>query len=312
MSDSRITAKRLSILPLLFLAACATAQPQQPTVAPPSPVPAAAAPSTIEGWARAALVPPEPATRSAEQVSLKGTELGTMWTFEAAPVAYWQKTYGFAATPEWLERVRLSSVKISGCSASFVSENGLILTNHHCARGCVASNSTPENDYVANGFYAATREEEKLCNGAYADVLVGIQDITQQIRAAEQPGMTNAQIAAATQQAIEQATTACQKDATTVCRVVPLFKGGQYQLYTYRHHTPVKLVMAPELQSGFFGGDYDNFVYPRYALDFSFLRAYEADGRTPIKSPNFFPFDPTGPDDGELIFVTGNPDRPLA
>jgi len=306
MPDPRIIPNRISILPLLFLAACATAQPQpQPTVAPPGP--AATAPATAEAWARAALVLPEAAVRSAEHVTLEGTELGTMWTFEAAPVAYWQKTYGFSASPEWLERVRLSSVKIPGCSASFVSENGLILTNHHCARGCVASHSTPENDYVEKGFYAATREEEKVCAGSYADVLVGIQDITAQVRAAEQPGMTTAQITQATQQAVEQATTACQKDATTICRVVPLFRGGQYQLYTYRRYTPIKLVMAPELQSGFFGGDYDNFVYPRYALDFSFLRAYQADGNTPISSPNYFPFDPTGPDDGELIFVTGNP-----
>ncbi|NJD11281.1 MAG: S46 family peptidase [Gemmatimonadetes bacterium] len=304
MSESRIPFRRLSVLSVLLLGACATAQPQQPV---PSPTPAAPAATTTEAWARAALVPPEPAVRSANDVVLKGTELGTMWTFEAAPVAYWQKTYGFTATPEWLDRVRLSSVKIPGCSASFVSENGLILTNHHCARGCVARNSTPERDYVTTGFYAATREDEKVCPGSYADVLTGIADITTQIRAAEQPGMTNAQIAAATQQAVEQATNACQKDATTICRVVPLFKGGQYQLYTYHRYAPVKLVMAPELQSGFFGGDYDNFVYPRYALDFSFLRAYEADGNTPIKSPNFFPFDPTGPDDGELIFVTGNP-----
>lgn len=305
MSESRIALRRLAIFSLLLLGACATARTEQPAVV--APTPAATAPTTAEAWARAALVAPEAAVRSADHVALKGTELGTMWTFEAPPLAYWQKTYGFAATPEWLERVRLSSVKIPGCSASFVSENGLILTNHHCARGCVASNSTPENDYVEKGFYAATREEEKLCAGSYADVVTGIADITPQIRAAEQPGMTNAQIAAATQQAVEQATAACQRDASTICRVVALFKGGQYQLYTYHRYAPIKLVMAPELQSGFFGGDYDNFVYPRYALDFSFLRAYESDGRTPIESPHFFPFDPTGPDDGELIFVTGNP-----
>jgi len=303
MSDPVTALRRLAALPILLLAACATAQPQQPSPA----VPTTTATATADAYVSAALTPPEAAVRSMDRVQLTGTELGTMWTFENAPLDYWQKTYGFTATPEWLERVRLASVKIPGCSASFVSENGLILTNHHCARRCIADNSTPENDYVETGFLAATREEEKVCPGAYADVLVGIQDITQRIRAVEQAGMTNAQIAAATQQAVDQAVSQCQTDAATICRVVPLFKGGQYQLYTYRRHAPVKLVMAPELQSGFFGGDYDNFVYPRYALDFAFYRAYQADGRTPVTSPHFFPFDPSGPDEGEPIFVTGNP-----
>jgi V8-like Glu-specific endopeptidase len=259
-----------------------------------------------EAAARLALTAPADAMRSAASITLTGTELGTMWTFENAPLDYWQQTYGFRPTQEWLDRVRLASVKIPGCSASFVSEDGLILTNHHCARSCIAANSTPENDYVEKGFIAATRSEEKVCPNAYADVLTGIADVTSRVRAAETPGMTSQQIATATQQVIQQITDECQQTGS-VCRVVGLYRGGQYQLYTYRRHAPVKLVMAPELQAGFFGGDYDNFTYPRYALDFAFYRAYEADGRTPVKSAHFFPFDATGPDDGELVFVTGNP-----
>jgi hypothetical protein len=305
MPDVRLVFRRIGILPLVAVAACATSQPRPAvSVAAPTPTPTA---SAAEVHAREALTAPASAARSAQRITLAGTELGTMWTFENAPLDYWEQTYGFRPTQEWLDRVRLASVKIPGCSASFVSEDGLILTNHHCARGCIAANSTPENDYVINGFYAATRTEEKICPNAYADILIGIEDVTPRVRAVEQPGMTNAQIAEATQQATQQITAECQRTSGNVCRVVPLFRGGQYQLYTYRRHTPVKLVMAPELQSGFFGGDHDNFVYPRYALDFAFYRAYEADGVTAVKSPYYFPFSTTGPVDGELVFVTGNP-----
>jgi hypothetical protein len=302
MPDAGRLLRRYSLFSLLLLAGCATAPPlaAPATTAPAAPTAAAAS--------RTALAPPESAVRSAAGMVLDGTELGTMWTFENAPLDYWERTYGFRPTQEWLDRVRLASVKIPGCSASFVSPDGLILTNHHCARGCIAANSTPANDYVQTGFQAATRADEKVCPNAYADVLVGIEDVTARVRAAQQPGMTSAQLAQATQEATDRIGAECQQQgAGHVCRVVPLFRGGQYQLYTYRRHMPVKLVMAPELQSGFFGGDHDNFVYPRYALDFAFYRAYEEDGVTPVKSPWYFPFNPAGPADGDLVFVTGNP-----
>jgi V8-like Glu-specific endopeptidase len=304
MSGFRNLPGRLAVLPLFLVAACATV-PSRSAAPPPARV--APAQPSAEAYARAALTEPESAVRTAERITLKGTELGTMWTFENAPLEYWERTYQFRPTQEWLDHVRLASVKIPGCSASFVSSDGLILTNHHCARGCIAANSTPENDYVETGFYAATLPEEKVCPNAYADVLTGIEDVTARVRASQLPTMTNAQLAEATQQSVQQIASECEQATGSVCRVVTLFKGGQYQLYTYRRHMPVKLVMAPELQSGFFGGDYDNFVYPRYALDFAFYRAYEADGVTPVKSPHFFPFSPAGPADGELVFVTGNP-----
>jgi V8-like Glu-specific endopeptidase len=311
---------RLASAAALLLAACATNP--QPQTATPARAPAAQTAQTAEAarsaqtapaavaapsWYGAALTPPDAAVRSAGSIELTGTELGTMWTFENPPLEYWQRTYGFTPDDAWLDRVRLASVKIPGCSASFVSPDGLILTNHHCARGCIAANSTPETDYVETGFYAGSRDEEKVCPNAYADVLVKIDDVTAAVRAVQSPSLGSAELATATQQKIQQITDACQQTPGTVCRVVALFRGGQYQLYTYQRHAPVKLVMAPELQSGFFGGDYDNFVYPRYALDFAFYRAYEPDGRTPVSSPHYFPFDPTGPDENELVFVTGNP-----
>jgi V8-like Glu-specific endopeptidase len=307
MGEPRVVLRRFAAVMVLTLGACATSTQQAPTQAPVAGPPAAA-PALVaaESAARQALTPPESAVRTAAGITLTGTELGTMWTFENPPLEYWERAYGFRPTQEWLDRARFASVKIPGCSASFVSEDGLILTNHHCARGCVASNSTPEMDYVTQGFYAPTRGEEKLCPNAYADVLTGIEDVTTRVRAAESPDLTNPEIAAATERIVAEITSECQHDGS-ICRVVPLFRGGQYQLYTYTRHMPVKLVMAPELQAGFFGGDYDNFVYPRYALDFAFYRAYEADGVTPVRSPHHFPFDATGPDDGEPIFVTGNP-----
>ena len=304
MQDFRIRPRRLAVLAVAFLAACASAQPPQPGVTPAPQQPAA---RSADQLAVAALTPPEAAVRAAQSIALKGTELGTMWTFENAPLDYWQRTYDFRPTQQWLDHVRLASLRLPGCSASFVSANGLILTNHHCARGCVANNSTPEQDYVQTGFYAATRAEEKVCPNSYVDQLVSIQDVTDRVRAAQTAGMSNAEIAEATQAVTQAIAAECREQSGNQCQVVTLFKGGQYQLYTYKRYQPVKLVMAPELQSGFFGGDYDNFVYPRYALDFAFLRAYEADGTTPVSSENFFPFDPTGPDEGEAIFVTGNP-----
>jgi V8-like Glu-specific endopeptidase len=313
MPGLRVVLRSITVLMLVALPACASVGEQRSTPLPATQeaiataaAPARASTATPEAAARAALTVPESAVRNAAGITLTGTELGTMWTFENAPLEYWESTYGFRPTQEWLDQVRLASVKIPGCSASFVSEDGLILTNHHCARGCIAANSTPEMDFVTRGFYAPTRGEERICPNAYADVLTGIADVTAQVRAVETPGMTDAQITTATQAAVARITNECQQTGN-VCRVVPLFRGGQYQLYTYQRHAPVKLVMAPELQAGFFGGDHDNFTYPRYALDFAFYRAYEADGRTPVRSPYFFPFDPTGPDDGELVFVTGNP-----
>jgi len=254
------------------------------------------------------LVPSPEAQRVGTNARLSGVETGTMWTFENAPLDYWASTYDFRPTEEWLEHVRLSSVRFGEiCSASFVSPTGLVMTNHHCARDCVEAVSTAATDLVETGFYAPTNAEELLCPDLFLDQLVEISDVTDRVRAVAPEGGTSRQIADAQEQERGEIEDQCEATSERECQVVSLYHGGQYQLYEYRRYSPVKLVFAPELQAGFFGGDPDNFTYPRYALDVAFVRAYEPDGRTPAATPHFFQWDPEGAVEGELVFVTGNP-----
>ncbi len=254
------------------------------------------------------LAPSAEARRVADRTELDGTEMGTMWTFENPPLDYWAATYDFQATPEWLERVRLSSVRFGQiCSASFVSPEGLVVTNHHCARDCAEAVSTPQMDYVETGFYATTRAEELECPDLYLDQLVAISDVTDRVRAAAPADGSSRDIATAQEEERGEIEQECESASERECQVVTLYHGGQYQLYEYRRFQPVKLVFVPELQAGFFGGDPDNFTYPRYALDVAFVRAYEPGGTTPSSTPNHFEWDPAGADEGELVFVTGNP-----
>jgi hypothetical protein len=181
------------------------------------------------------------------------------------------------------------------------------MTNHHCARECVESNSTPSNDYVVNGFSAPTRDDEVLCDGLFLDQLVAIEDVTARVRGAAPGGAADVEVAAAQSAATGKIQSECEATTGNTCQVVALFQGGQYQLYQYKRFQPVKLVFAPELQAGFFGGDPDNFTYPRYDLDFSFVRAYQTDGTTPASTPDYFTVNPDGGREGDLVFVTGNP-----
>jgi hypothetical protein len=281
---------------VLMLAACG-----------PAPQPAAPAP-TAAPTAVPALVVPDAALRVAERTTLTGVELGTMWTFENPPREYWRATYGFEPTQQWLDHVRLASVRYGEhCSASFVSPTGLVMTNHHCARGCIEGVSPPDRDYVIDGFHAPTRAEEPTCPELFLDQLVEIEDVTARVRTAAPaagPVEDVARLQGAEQEAIEQE---CEADSELVCQVVSLFHGGQFRLYKYQRYAPVKLVWAPELQAGYFGGDPDNFTYPRYNLDVAFVRAYQADGVTPASTPQFFRFNPQGAQPGDLVFVTGNP-----
>jgi len=254
------------------------------------------------------VAPPDAAVRVAERVVLTGTELGTMWTFENPPLEYWRERYGFEATPEWLDHVRLASVRYGEiCSASFVSPTGLVMTNHHCARDCIEAVSTDTRDYVVEGFYAERPENELLCPGLFLDQLVGIEDVTARVQGASPPGAGAQEIAAAQEAERRAIAEACEAETEYRCQVVSLFHGGQFKLYRYRRYSPVKLVFAPELQAGYFGGDLDNFTYPRYVLDVAFVRAYESDGARPASTPEYFAFDPDGAHEGELVFITGNP-----
>ncbi len=286
------------------LAGCASAAGPQPE---PRAVPAPG--ETPERVAtEAPLRPSEASLRAAEGIELTGLETGTMWTFENPPLDYWEATYGFRPDDAWLEHVRLSSVRYGEiCSASFVSAAGLVMTNHHCARDCAEAVSTESVDYVTQGFYAASPEEELVCPDLYLDQLVEIEEVTARVKAAAPEGASDSAAVAAREAEREAIEEACEADSGLECQVVSLYHGGQYQLYTYRRYSPVKLVFLPELQAGFFGGDPDNFTYPRYALDVAFARAYEADGSTAARTPHHFEWDPEGAAEGEPVFLTGNP-----
>ena len=268
----------------------------------------APAPPKVAAESGGMLTPSAEAYALAEEVTLDGTEMGTMWTFENPPMDYWAKTYGFRPSSDWLEHARLSSVRYGGgCSASFVSPDGLVMTNHHCARGCVDAVANEGEDFLVNGFQARSKSEERVCPNLFLDQLIEIEDITDRIHGAALAGMTDEEISEAQSALADEISETCEANTDFECQVVNLFHGGQYKLYKYRRFQPVKLVFAPELQTGFFGGDPDNFVYPRYNLDISFVRAYQEDGTTPASTPHYFEWDPDGAAEGELVFVTGNP-----
>jgi hypothetical protein len=229
-----------------------------------------------------------------------------MWTFDNFPSDRVQKAYGFSADKAWLDHVRLSSVRLAlGCSGSFVSPDGLVMTNHHCARRCIRDLSTAQNDLNANGFYAKTQSEERTCPRMEINQLIGMQDVTARVQGATR-GLSGEAFFRAQKAEFARIEKACQTSDRLRCEVVTLYHGGRYQLYTYnRWKKDVRLVFAPEESAAFFGGDPDNFNFPRYDLDVSFLRVYE-DGK-PLQTPDHFRWSQAGAREGELTFVSGNP-----
>lgn len=241
---------------------------------------------------------------SAQQETGFVKEFGSMWTFDAPPLEHWRATYGWAPDQAWLDNARMSAVRIPGCSASFVSSRGLVMTNHHCARSCITQVSPPDTNYQASGFAARSLGDEKPCEGMYADQLQSIKDVTSEMNAA----VTSSDPAEAAQQraaAMERMQEACSTGPDVICQVVPLYNGGRYSLYAYKRYGEVKLVMAPEEAVSFFGGDPDNFTFPRYDLDMTFLRVYQ-DGK-PFTPQHHFTWSDSGATEGELVFVIGNP-----
>lgn len=229
-----------------------------------------------------------------------------MWTFDAFPAARMRAAYGWAPDQAWLDRVRASAVRLTGgCSASFVSPDGLILTNHHCVVSCLQDLSTAQNDIVANGFTAATRAAERQCPGQQAEVVTAIADVTADVQRAIGTATGEAAVRARDARIAEIEKAGCTDTATTRCQVVRLYGGGQYKLYTYRKYSDVRIAWAPEFAAAFFGGDPDNFNFPRYAMDAAFLRAYE-NGR-PVATPAHLRWNPRAPKEGEATFVVGNP-----
>jgi hypothetical protein len=230
-----------------------------------------------------------------------------LWTFDNFPAAAVKAKYGVTIDQAWLDRVQHASVRLSsGCSASAVSPDGLVLTNQHCILDCAQSLSTPAQDYIKLGFIAANRREERLCPGLQAEILTSISDVTDRIKAvvARKTGPDFVKSRDAEIAAIEQE--GCAGNAATLhCQVVTLYQGGQYKLYTYRKYSDVRLVFTPELATAFFGGDPDNFNFPRYDLECSFVRLYE--NGEPVKTPSHLLWNASAPTDGEPVFVAGDP-----
>jgi hypothetical protein len=229
-----------------------------------------------------------------------------MWTFDNLPLKVLQEKYGFTPTREWLDKVRLASVRFNdGGSGSFVSPEGLMITNHHVGLGCIQNISTEEHDYVASGFSAASRDQEPACPGYEVNELVATEDVTSKVLGAVKPAMTDKQAGELRKAATARIEKECADRTGQRCEVIPLYQGGEYQLYTYKKYTDVRLVFAPEQQTAFFGGDYDNFTFPRHDLDVCIMRAYE--NGAPARPAAYLPWARGGAEDGDLVFVSGNP-----
>lgn len=230
-----------------------------------------------------------------------------MWTFDNPPSALMQERYGFSPDADWLRRAQLASLRFNdGGSGSFVSADGLVLTNHHVAMGQLQKLSTEKDNYVRDGFFARKTSEELRCPDLEINQLRSYEDVSARVQGAL-TGLEGTAAHEAKKAKIAELTKACTDATGLRCDVVELYQGGEFWLYRYKKYKDVRLVMAPEAQTGFFGGDYDNFTYPRFALDFAFFRVYE-DGK-PVRPDSFFKWSKDGAKEGEITFVTGHPGR---
>jgi len=242
-----------------------------------------------------------------DTVKAQKFDIGKMWTFDYPPVEYFSETYNFTPSKEWLENVRMSALKFADyCSASFISEDGLVMTNHHCGRESVTGVEQPGEDLHKNGFYAETLDKERKVKELFVEQLVKIVDVTKDVIDAMDAGTTADEKIDYKTKKIKELEEKNGKESGMKCQVVTFYNGGQYSLYFYKSYNDVRLVFAPEDQAGFFGGDPDNFTYPRYNLDCTFFRVYDENGN-PLKTKNYFKWSTSGATLGEPIFVIGNP-----
>jgi hypothetical protein len=227
-----------------------------------------------------------------------------MWTYDNFPATKVKQQYGVTIDGAWLDRVREASVRLAGCSASFVSPEGLILTNHHCITACLSENSSKEKSLLDDGFVARSRGEEIPCRTQVADVLVGMENVTDKVEAATR-GLDERAANEARKRTLTGLEQACEKDTGLKCQAVALYNGGQQFLYRYKRYTDVRLVFAPETDIAAFGGDPDNFQFPRWCLDMGLLRAYENGKPVKVARPLRINFE--GPKAGEFVLVSGHP-----
>ncbi len=234
-------------------------------------------------------------------------DMGRMWTFEYPPLNYFQQQYNFKPSQEWLDHVRKSALRFANyCSASFVSADGLVMTNDHCGRESVTQVTKEGEDLLKNGFFAQTLADERKVPGLYVDQLVLIKDVTNEIQNAMEKG-TTAEEKTAIEDSVISEIKDREEDSTGLrISITPLYNGGKYSEYGYKRYKDVRLVFTPETSIGFFGGDPDNFTYPRYDLDCTFFRVYDEDGK-PLQTNDYFKWSDNGAQPGETVFVVGNP-----
>ena len=241
-----------------------------------------------------------------DTVKAQQFDAGKMWTFDFPPNDYLEQTYNFRPSKEWLDEVRLSSLRFGfGCSASFISEDGLILTNYHCSYNQLSDIQKEGEDLLKNGFIAKTFEEERKSPGLFVDQLIKITDVTKEVLDAINSGNTTDEKSQNKVLKIKELQTPAE-DKSIVKRVVSLYNGGKYSLYTYKRFKDIRLVLIPEYELGLYGGDPDNYTYPRYSLDFTIWRAYDDSGK-PLKVKDYFKWSTDGAKEDEPIFVIGNP-----
>ena len=303
---------RLALALLFFVAGCIGSG--ETAVITERPTAPAADTSASAGDERSA--PPaatsDPVASPLDTVRAGRFDSGKMWTFDNPPLDYFEEEYGFDPDSAWFRKVRLGALRFADyCSASFVSPSGLVMTNHHCGRESITDVSEEGENLLDNGFYAEALEAEREVEDLYVDQLIAIEDVTERIYAAAEEARGREDQARARERQVERVQDRMQRealarDSSLQVQLIELYNGGQYSAYTFRRYEDVRLVMAPELDLGFFGGDPDNFTYPRYALDVAFFRVYDEDDE-PLQTENYFAWSEEGAGEGETVFVVGSP-----